>query len=759
MERSAPIQPVAGPGGGSAVRRGRVVAGVVIMFVLGGVALGVRVATPTDGSVQVLTGGRHREGGVEVGRVSAGELQPGDVVVAIDGDRLDGVPPLRTPSAWQTGETLTYEVRRGGEQVDVEVRLEDASLGAIARHWGTTAFVAGFWLLAGYTFLRRSRDPGPAALFLAATGIGVSSLPFLVGVDVLALSGGPVAWTWAICTVGVYTVGWAAMLVFALRFPASHPIAMRRGPVRWAGAAPFIVLAPFVAVGLVAGGPSFLGWLMIGTTAVAGSTVVMVTGIGLSTYRRSADPEVRQQLRWLLVGAVVSASAVLAGWLVPELISGDSLLPRQAIGVAGLPLVAGLGVSVLWFRLFDVETVVNRSLVYASLTAVAIGVYGLVVWVLGVTVTERGAPLAATAVVAVLVSPLRTRLQRAVNRLMYGDRDDPYRVLTRLGRSLEATLAPDEAVTVAVRTIAHALRLPFVAVDRVGIDRARERVAAHGEPRGAGDPDLVEVPLVHAGRIGGWLAVAPRSPREPLSVTDRSLLEDLARQVAGVVEAARLTADLRRSRERLVTAREEERRRLRRDLHDDLGPALAGLALRLDHARRRVHDDPDTVAASLGTLGAQARGALAGVRELVEGLRPPALDELGLGGALRDHASRLGGRDGSATSIDIEVDGTLDGTLPAAVEVAAFRIAAEAMTNAVRHASARTCRVRVAAGDSLDLEVVDDGCGLPAEPRPGVGLDSMVERAEELGGTVSVAPHHPGTRVAASLPLSPEVRA
>lgn len=210
-------------------------------------------------------------------------------------------------------------------------------------------------------------------------------------------------------------------------------------------------------------------------------------------------------------------------------------------------------------------------------------------------------------------------------------------------------------------------------------------------------------------------------------------------------------AELQRARERLVATREEERRRLRRDLHDGLGPALAGAALKVEAAENLLKSDTAAASSLLEDARAEIQDAVADVRRLVYALRPPALDELGLVGALREQAERLGV--GEHVRIDVNAPEHLDG-LPAAVEVAAYRIALEAMTNAARHADARTCMVRISVNGALELEISDDGHGLPSDYRTGVGIASMHERADELGGTCDIERvDGQGTRVRARLPL------
>jgi len=232
------------------------------------------------------------------------------------------------------------------------------------------------------------------------------------------------------------------------------------------------------------------------------------------------------------------------------------------------------------------------------------------------------------------------------------------------------------------------------------------------------------------------------------------LLEDLGRRAGVAVHAARLTADLQHSRERLVRAQEEERRRLRRDLHDGLGPRLAALTLKVGAARSLYPQDPTAADALLTELEADMEAALTDLRRLVYGLRPPTLDQLGLLGAIRDATERY--EPGPATNglrISLRAPEELP-PLPAAVEVAAYRIVQEALTNVIHHARASYCTVRLAVGDELELEITDDGVGLLADHRSGVGLNSMRERAVELGGTCVIEQQPSGgTRVLARLPL------
>ena len=304
-----------------------------------------------------------------------------------------------------------------------------------------------------------------------------------------------------------------------------------------------------------------------------------------------------------------------------------------------------IGMAILRYQLWDIDLLINRTVVYAALTSCVVALYVVSVGLLASVFQSRGnlpSSLLATVVVAVLFQPLRDRLQRTVNRLMYGERDDPYAVVSRLGRRLEETLVPTAVFPTIVQTVQEALKLPYAAI-ALKQDDTFPLLAVVGTPVA----DTLRLPLIYQHEVVGQLILAARSPGESFSPSDRRLLDDLARQ-AGVAahavllhaEAIRLNRDLQRSREALVTTREEERRRLRRDLHDGLGPALASLTLKVDAARDELAYDVAAAADMLHHIKQDIQGAVADIRRLVYALRPPALDDLGLVGALRMQAAQ-----------------------------------------------------------------------------------------------------------------------
>ncbi len=323
---------------------------------------------------------------------------------------------------------------------------------------------------------------------------------------------------------------------------------------------------------------------------------------------------------------------------------------QAALYAVMLLIPLSLAVAALRYRLWDIDPLINRTLVYGLLTAAVVGIYVLVVGYLGAlfrTDSNLLVSLLATGLIAALVQPLRDRVQRGANHLMYGERDEPYAVISRLGQRLEATLAPEAVLPAVVQTVKEALKLPYAAI-ALGHGGGSAEDAASGAPV----DDLLRLPLTYQGETVGELLLAPRAAGESFSPTDRRLLEDIARQAGVAAHAVHLTADLRRSnenlqaaREHLVTAREEERRRLRRDLHDGLGAQLAALTVQAGVLRSLISRDPVAADAAAVELRTELRAAIGNIRQLVHELRPPALDELGLVAALRQLGSRYASSD------------------------------------------------------------------------------------------------------------------
>jgi two-component system NarL family sensor kinase len=452
-------------------------------------------------------------------------------------------------------------------------------------------------------------------------------------------------------------------------------------------------------------------------------------------YRRGGEV-LRRQLLWLLL-ATVTAAVGIVPW---ALVAGTPILVLFAI-----PLIpAAVTVAILRHRLLDIRLVIARVVAWLLLSAAVAGGYAILVAVLDRAVSARlGRSATVTLVVALVVALALPPLQRLVDRAMYGDRRDVARVISQVGRRLTTGQQADLSGVAA--TVRAALRLPYVAV-----------YTSAGPPAADGDPDghaLRSVPLEYAGEVVGEIVLGLRPGERTIGARDRDVLSLVATPLAVAVHATGLSADLQGSRGRIVAAREEERRRLRRDLHDDLGPTLTGVALAADAAANLIDDDPAATRELLGSMRSDVRSAIAGIRRLVDDLRPAALDEFGLVEALRRRIEQASRRvDGAPVRVSLDMDEPLP-ALPAAIEVAAYRIAAEALTNVVRHSRATGAVVRLRCAENLDIEVLDDGPPAGDGWQPGIGLRAMRERADELGGRFEAGPSADGGRIFASLPL------
>jgi signal transduction histidine kinase len=481
------------------------------------------------------------------------------------------------------------------------------------------------------------------------------------------------------------------------------------------------------------------------TAAVTGvlilaSTVLAVASLAIR-WRRSSDVA-RQQLKWMLLG--VAATLVLAA-LARAFPAG----PTEVIaGLAMLPMPIALGIAVLRHGLWEIDVVISRSITYVTVSAAVVAVYLAAVWVLGSALGDwTGAPVVATTLAALVALPLHTRLQRWVNLRVHGQAEEPHVALSHLGDRLAAASDPDDLSTrvlpAVVEQVTRSLRASGAELTLVD-----GTVVAFGARIDAGATDgVTRVPLSYGGVPSGELAVHRAGG---LDTSDQVILARLAMQAGVAAHTVLLAHEVQRAREAVVIAREEERRRLRRDLHDDIGPALAALALQAEAALTLAPDDPRAAAALVARLVPRLNATVGDVRSLVHELRPPNLDEFGLAASVHELAARM-------STPEVLVKANIAGLpeLSAALDVAAYRIVAEAVTNAVRHgeASEVTVRLAVAAG-TLEIEVTDDGRGLPAEPVPGLGLASMLLRAEELGGELRVSTQAGGTSVLARIPVA-----
>jgi hypothetical protein len=356
----------------------------VLLVLLGVIAVAVRLDAPSDGTVVSSYG----VDGVVVdmpGPADGPGLQTGDLVIEIAAQRLaNGLGYLARP---QFGQEIPYDIVRAATTIRVTVGVDRTDpYPLLAAGWGNLVFVLALAGLATALFLRRPEEPSTTPLLLAGAGLLGSTLAFVTGIPALALAtGGPVLWLYSLCVIAVYSFAWGPALAFALQLPRDDPaLRPRRTMLAVAYAAPLVLMLLWmVTVALIAA--NVLRWfdlVFAGQTAVVAATLVTGGVLGILAYRRSRDPLTRSRLRWLAGGSIAAGVLGLAGWHLPQLITGEQLLPSGAIGLSGLPFVMGIAVALRRHRLFDIERLANRSLVYVSLVAILVAGYAALVAVL-----------------------------------------------------------------------------------------------------------------------------------------------------------------------------------------------------------------------------------------------------------------------------------------------------------------------------------------------------------------------------------------
>lgn len=481
----------------------------------------------------------------------------------------------------------------------------------------------------------------------------------------------------------------------------------------------------------------------------AGMAISLLCGfsIWLGTVRRlfqSRRPQ-RQQLAWLSVAVVPVAVLSIAEQLreygdSPPWTTSDFRL--QLVATVALPLAITVGV--LRYRLLGIEVVLRRGLVYGTLTVVVVLVYLSVTTLVGLLVAERQLSVVlAAGIIAVGLAPVRTRVQRGVDRFVYGERADPFEAVRQLGQGL-AVHEEANLLDAALRSVADAVSSPAASVVRAN----GEVIARFG----ASEEARLMLPLDFGGRRIAALYMAPRQAGGSFDAGNVRLLSALALQLAVVVRLSDLTQALEQERYRVVAAIRSERDRLREDLHDGLGPSLSGVALGLQAVRDMLTDDDALTSELVTLLQAEVNLSVTEIRRITDGLRPAALDTMNLLDAITRYASTLSAR------LAVRLVAASLPPLPPDVETAAYRICVEALHNVVRHAAAHEVVVDIKYDDtdsSLLLKIADDGTGAGAVPTRGggLGLQSMRRRAESLGGRLHLESSPGGTTVSVSLPM------
>ncbi|HZS16084.1 MAG TPA: sensor histidine kinase [Candidatus Dormibacteraeota bacterium] len=499
--------------------------------------------------------------------------------------------------------------------------------------------------------------------------------------------------------------------------------------------------------------------------------------VSLFLRLRGADAERRHQIRWVAFGAAIAVVLLVSISLIPVTNSNDlgswTALVGALLVVAGTALPTSIAVAVLKYRLYDIDLVISRTLVYGALAAMITAVYvGIAVGV-GALVGGGGRPnlglsILATAIVAVGFQPVRERLQHLANRLVYGRRATPYEVLSQFAQHAAVTYAADEVLPQMARVLREgsgaesatvwlrsgdALRPAASDPDgAVGQESMPLRDGAVSPPSGA----MRVVEVRHRGELLGALSIVKRRG-ESVTPIEEKLIGDLAHQAGLVLKNVGLTADLqarleelRASRQRLVAAQDDERRRLERNLHDGAQQHLVALKVKLGIVEMLARKDPDRTVTAIAELKADADEALATLRDLAHGIYPPLLAEQGLKVALQAHARKL------TMPVEIDADGITRYSQEA--EAAVYFCCLEALQNAQKYAGASRVDVSLRDGDgTLRFAVADDGRGFDtATANRGAGMTNMRDRLDALGGTLELvsAPGR-GAQVIGCLPVQP----
>ena len=723
--------------------------------------MGSATAGPDDGTVvdlQQYGGGPVRDG-LEIANVhgEGSPLLPGDIVVGVGGVPLTAGE--QTTPARQVGDTVIYLVRRGGVVRPIPVRLQTfRPVDALQRNFVFYLMPAVLFLVAALVYAWRPRHR-PAQLMLAVAALltaGTGSDP--LGLRVIDLAGGRGVSFYVVSEIANCLM-WSSLLYFALIFPEPPNRLARRPYLIWAlYAVPFLLYAGgVVLVGLSAATPlaRLLNLIAVSSLMAYVAPILLIVFVVMA-YRRTTSEDGRRRLQYMAVSLVLAASIYLLLGELPNAVVGYPLLDWGVLQLSFIFCPIAIALAIMRHQLFDIQIILRRSLVLSCVVLVLLGLYGLSLLALDVLLPQAGKQVyfVVGGTLAVVLFPLGAMLRRRLTKLILGARDDPYRVATQIGRLDAAADDTSDSLRQAAEMLARTLRMSYVAIDlnSAGLPIAVSTGTARADP--------LQVPLGKDGRSGTlMLEVSPG--REPFGRRDRLVLDEVAHQVARIADLVSLNRALEESRRQLLVAREEERRRLRRDLHDGIGPTLAAQSMRLDVTRELLHDIPDDARLTLDDLQQGTRDVIAELRRIVDNLRPNAVDQLGLVSAIRQRAAAFAARNPAGTNavqITVNAPGSLP-SLPAVVEVAAYSIAIEAINNAVRHGQPRHCQVTMSlASGRMVLVVADDGVGIGTHPSTGVGLTSMRDRAVELGGSFHIAPDRTGrgTRVEATLPLAME---
>jgi two-component system, NarL family, sensor kinase len=733
---------------------------VVIMASLGWVLL-ARGMFPADGTVTFPSAPYWSERGVVINEVVSGDsgLRVGDCVVAVDGQPLEDLVRNGPVRIYNVGDVVRYDVRRSdaphdrdcsGPLASIEVTLTPYRFGSVLRQHASVLILACFMLALGaFLVAVRPRSGAPRALLVAGCLylFGRTVWPF--GIPVIDLASGPRLWPFVIGDTA-NALFWGALLLMAASLPRQSL------PPRRLVIGCFVVPLALHLLDIVVAlrEPSQLAELarLITVSFGAGYAIPILMVLALVFgYRSVGQPDKRAAVRWVLIPFTLGTFAYYGLGQLPAAITGRPLIPWTWFRGLFILVLAAMTVSVVRNHMFEVEIVIRRwGLRIVALLAGVAGVLAL--WRLLIMPQTRPSDWL-TAAAGILIAGLCVTiaiLNRVLQRRLFGARADSDVMIAALSPRTTPVVTDESGLVATLDVLMHALRLAFV-----HLDLTMPGITPLSVSRGASrQPDRV-MPL-YAGRVHvGQLSLSVRPGLEPLGRADERLLDALGHVLASSAYNLGLQQALRKALAQAVTAREEERRYIRREIHDGIGPLLAAALLRTETVLDLPPGCPSQ-AESLQKLHNLHKAALIDIRSLVEGLRPPALDHGGLLPALQQHAELSAGTAvPNSQAVNFEVVGDLS-VLPAAVEVAAYRIAQEAISNATKHSGAQRITVRMSrTDDGLTVEIDDDGIGLARGANPsGMGLASMTERATELDGWCTNE-HSPtgGTRVKAWLPI------
>jgi signal transduction histidine kinase len=688
------------------------------------------------------------KGGLAVEPVgSVPGLARGDVVMAVNGRAVTEL--VRSPHRRdiRPGQTLVYRVRHQDvtRDVTVVVRPRGWRFPLLASETAALVFYAGFLGFSGWLVLHRPEERTGHVLLILAAAMAAGVYQPLTFYEPLDAWARPALVGWTMTAWSTFMELGLCTLLLAFAFPVPSPAFARR---RWTAAAfmpplAFLAQGLFVATGhgslaLINNSIWLFGWWIYGSTTGAGLLVAVYRWV-----RLRHDPVARRRVQIALLGLAVTVVMLVAFDVVggvPDFL----YLPA----LAAFPL--SLAMAAAKREWFELDIALSRSLVAVVCGGALLALYLAIAGLTAQLVAGNGplVALPAAGAVAVCFAPLRWRVQRAIDRRLFGTSGDPRLLFHRLGIRLAASDDPESLMAAVVDTAKESLRLPFAAV-QLRADDGWHTVDQRGSPTA----HVESFDLVVGDEVIGRLVVSPRRDVHALSPSDRELLADLARHSGVAARVAGLLSDLRAAQQRLLITREAERDRIHRDLHDGVGPSLVGLTLQLEVAAEMAEGSP--LGTILRRLHGEAARATEDVRRMVRDLRPADLEELGLPAAVAAAAARLGSSGGPRFELDCT---TRLPELSQEVEDAAYKICLEAMSNALRHSEAPQCVVRLRRGneEGLEVEVADDGLGMSGHQPRGTGLRSMRERAQAVGGSLTIDSRPGGgTRVLFSVPGKP----